>query len=119
MAVIFHCHVAPGATIRRYVKTSANGTPYVAVIYSPGYGAGLSTWSDGFNPLDGDLAEFIDAGEFTFARDLIRVRYPATYLTDEMDLAIRWVPQGKRFFVREYDGAEHVVIEDEIDWKTA
>ncbi len=35
------------------------------------------------------------------------------------DLDIYWVPVGKKFFITNYDGAETVHVEDEIEWLKA
>jgi hypothetical protein len=35
------------------------------------------------------------------------------------DLAIRELPVGTRYVIREYDGAEDVVTVDEFDWRVA
>jgi hypothetical protein len=96
----------------------------VAVLYSPGYGAGWSTWNSDipelvFDPtlvqmvLDRvDLQEMKDyCSDKWFNKDL--------YLGGLEDLCVYWVPQGERFRIDEYDGSESVVLLDNEYWFTA
>lgn len=93
----------------------------VAVLYSPGYGAGWSTWVGAkyqeaalFHPkfvqaardgvLDVDpVVEEIFGSDTTF------------YTGGWEDITIKWVPVGTRFRIREYDGYETVEYLDRIE----
>jgi|SRR5882672_534927 len=88
----------------------------VAVVYSPGYGAGWSTWSDEVDPTDKDIAEAID--KVVTKEELISLakkKYPTAYTGGlEYDgVSIAWVPKGTRYYIEEYDGSEQVHILDE------
>jgi hypothetical protein len=39
----------------------------------------------------------------------------SVYCGGAEDLAIQWVPVGTRFLIREYDGSESIVLEEELD----
>lgn len=80
----------------------------VAVIVSPGFGAGWSTWADDaeaavFAP---DVVAWIESGKrgSTIAFE----RYGYTGGLD--DAEIEWLPVGTRFIVDEYDGAEALAV---------
>lgn len=92
----------------------------VAVIISLGYGAGWSTWSTenseamAFCP---QLAEAILEGKDrrAFAEEL----FPLEYKGGLAKAVVRWVPEGQRFRIEEYDGAESLVLEPDLVWMTA
>lgn len=87
----------------------------VAVLYSPGYGAGWSTWN-------GDNSAF-----FLFDESLVKLREENASLDDVEkhlkpkfgedhfcvlgweDVEISWLPEGTAFVVEEYDGNERIV----------
>lgn len=81
----------------------------VAVIVSPGFGAGWSTWATDlgeaavFAP---DVVEWIEGGKVG-DRDFAE-RYG--YAGGLMDTYIEWVPKGSRFIIDEYDGSESLTI---------
>ena len=91
----------------------------VAVIYSPGYGAGFSTW--GAPPeavFDPELAQAVlDEDEQAIER-IVSTTY-ADYDCQNYDLAVAWVPVGTRFRIHEYDGHESVVLFNEADYFVA
>lgn len=95
-----------------YEKLERDGT--IAVLYSPGFGAGWSTWNT--QPLyrgllfDREIAEFVLANDLGAAISLARKKYPGAYIDGGRTLRVEWVPKGERFMVREYDGAERVEI---------
>lgn len=100
----------------------------VAVLYSPGYGAGWSTWchkdeqmrlSMLFNP---QIADIVDWGASDWrekAEAIALVKYPEAYTGGLADLRVRWLPVGTQFRVLEYDGDENIEINSEIAWITA
>jgi len=100
----------------------------VAVLYSPGYGAGWSTWCHEdhqmrlamlFDPQIADIRDR-DAPDWREqAEALALVKYPDTYIGGLADLEVQWLPVGTQFRVLEYDGFEQVEIESEIEWITA
>lgn len=86
----------------------------VAVIVSPGFGAGWSTWNSEseermiFDPilaqmiLDGKTIEDLEL----YAKD----KYPEAYLGGLSDAEVEWVPVGSRFTINEYDGNESLTM---------
>jgi hypothetical protein len=102
----------------------------VAVLCSPGYGTGWSTWSS-----DDEVSTFV-----LFDRRLVNMaRAGATaddvggflarifegdddydfYVGGWHDIEIVWVPVGQKFRVREYDGSESIRFYDPNDYYTA
>lgn len=69
-----------------------------------------------------------DSGEYFFAHELERDDPVLVQVVEELgsvangdysELAIRELPSGTRYYIREYDGYETVVTEDEFGWRTA
>lgn len=95
----------------------------VAVLYSPGFGAGWSTWGDSeirdrllFDP---EVVAWVEGGKQGPLPDLEAKYGEYFYDGGADDLAIRWVPVGARFRIHEYDGSESVVLFDEDEWVEA
>ena len=100
----------------------------VAVLYSPGFGAGWSTWCHEdlevrlamvFDP---QIADIVDQGEADWqerAEAIAQIKYPNSYLGGLHDLQVKWLPVGTQFRVTEYDGSESIEVNTEIDWITA
>lgn len=88
----------------------------VAVLYSPGYGAGWSTWeSDANNCVFNPRLVLAVLGESGEDKEVVAAEeYPDAYHGGVEDLEVYWVPQGSRFQIDEYDGNEsiHVIGSD-------
>jgi len=100
----------------------------VAVLYSPGYGAGWSTWCHEDDRIrcsmlfDPQIADIRDRGTSDWrekAEAIALVKYPEAYIGGLADLRVRWLPVGTQFRVLEYDGDESIEISSEIAWITA
>jgi hypothetical protein len=86
----------------------------VAVLVSPGYGAGWSTW----NSNEGEAAVFcprlVNAVlEGRSPQELAAIAaevFPEAYLGGVDDLCVEWVNQGDRFIINEYDGSESLDV---------
>jgi len=96
----------------------------VAVLYSPGYGAGWSTWNIEYNYkeliFDPGLVNLVSAGrEQEEIVVYATLKWPGAYLGGLSELAVKWVPIGTKFHIREEDGNEMVVQDDDIEWITA
>ena len=95
-----------------YEKLERDGK--IAVLYSPGYGAGWSTWNtkEKYRGIlfDREIVELVLADNLDAAISLAEKKYPGIYLGGGGDLTVEWVPKGERFMVEEYDGAEWVTI---------
>lgn len=104
----------------------------VAVLYSPGYGAGWWTWGDKnnenmlFDPVLVGLVEKSESDQITYeeffdlAEKHSKKAYPEQYTGGLDDLTIHWIPEGTMFRITEYDGAESVEYFDNgKDWYKA
>ena len=96
----------------------------VAVLYSPGYGAGWSTWCYNdelvktllFHPL---IVEKVKSGlesEITeewlveqFGRE-----FEGVYCGGACQLEIEWLPEGTAFRIDEYEGFETVITNEHL-----
>ena len=93
----------------------------VAVIYSPGSGEGWSSWVEDayaeFFMFDRQLAEMVLSGDLSGVADYIEAHCPKSYCSASSiaTLQVGWVPQGSPFYIHEYDGDEHLVL----DFRTA
>ena len=102
-------------------KVVRNGL--VAVLYSPGYGAGWSTWASTdireqvlYDP---GLVDLVEHEKWEEARTYVTLKYPEFYAGGLEDLHIEWMPVGTQFQVNEYDGNESIEKRDSVDWYTA
>jgi hypothetical protein len=99
----------------------------VAVILSPGFGAGWSTWSyrgeedyRDFMLFDPTLVDMIERNESAETIETyVTFVHPGTYCGGADDLTIQWLPVGTAFRIHEYDGSESVEIRDDIEWTIA
>jgi len=99
---------------------------HVAVIISNGYGAGWSTWHWGdnreiliFHP---KLVELVESGQHNrenvaaILNELLdKEEAEHIYLGGVENLKVQWLPEGTKFRIEEYDGAEYVISEYSLD----
>ena len=91
----------------------------LGVLYSPGFGAGWSTWHDKYEddyeehriaydkriieywlnnkPSSEDMSKFLES-----------IGYKNVYMGGYEDLSIAWIPRGTMFYIDEYDGFESI-----------
>ena len=92
----------------------------VAVLVSPGYGAGWYTWHRNEELLyDPSIVEWIEQGDLDKINTYLELKYPNDTSLGLSDLEVNWVPAGARFRIDEYDGAESLVLETNEHWLTA
>ena len=93
----------------------------VAVLYSPGFGAGWSTWNKEVPELvfDPVIVKFVETDQWAEMETYVALKYPGLYTGGMKDLAIAWLPVGTEFQINEYDGAESIEIKGEVKWMTA
>jgi hypothetical protein len=99
----------------------------VAVVVSPGFGAGWSTWAfrgeedyRDFMLFDPTLVDMVERGESAETIETyVTSMHPGTYCGASDDLTIQWLPVGTAFRIHEYDGAESVEIRDDMNWTIA
>lgn len=94
----------------------------VAILISPGFGAGWSTWAHGglgerclYDPI---VVAWVEGGKVG--------PVPVAHYGDEYvysgganDLEIVWMPIGTAFRVNEYDGSESLQLKDDDIWSRA
>jgi len=96
----------------------------VAVLVSPGFGAGRSTWADRElrerSLFDPEVVAWVEGGKVGSLPDL-EEKYGTDHFYDggASDLIVAWVPVGAKFRIHEYDGSEHLVLESEEEWFVA
>jgi len=99
-----------------YEKVIKDGK--VAVLYSPGFGAGWYTWNTDhreilFHP---KIVEMVEAGRRSEINDeWIKENLGLDIYTGGADgLKIEWLAEGTAFHVEEYDGAETIRTLDDL-----
>jgi hypothetical protein len=106
---------------------------YVAVLYSPGFGAGWYTWNSLrgeneeqslsliFDPILVELVEHRNKDNHWEFTKKIEERaeeiLPDGYFGGADDLTIAWLPEGSSFKIDEYDGSESITTKNEL-WLT-
>jgi hypothetical protein len=93
----------------------------VAVVYSPGYGAGWYSWNLEHPELlfDPNIVKYVeDHDEHSFL-SYMGLKYPDVYISGFNELKIEWVPIGTSFRIHEYDGNESIVTREEDHWFVA
>jgi hypothetical protein len=93
----------------------------VAVIYSPEFGAGWSTWNRKYPEIlfDPAIVEFVEKNQSEELEVYVTLRYPGIYDGGMVGLKIEWIPEGSFFRVNEHDGAESIEVKNELDWIVA
>jgi hypothetical protein len=93
----------------------------VAVLYSPGFGAGWSTWNQERPEIlfDPAIVKFVEADQWAELETYVTLKYPDIYKGGMKDLAIAWVPEGTLFRVNDYDGSESIELKENNDWIVA
>ena len=93
----------------------------VAVLYSPGFGAGWSTWNQGVPDLmfDPAIVKFVENDQWGELNTYVALKYPGIYTGGMKDLAVAWLPVGTEFQISEHDGAENIEVKDNQRWFVA
>ena len=97
----------------------------VAVIYSPGFGAGWYSWNTDYPEIlyDPVVVEWIEAGKPRDHRQTelelyLESTYPDAYTSID-DLEIEWLEEDTLFKINEYDGSESIVTLENVKWMKA
>jgi hypothetical protein len=105
----------------------------VAVLYSPGYGAGWSTWGDCdseqvmFDPsivyMVQEMNKAADESNVSLFESWVsnieeycKDKYPDLYLGGVKDLDIAWISEGTYFRIDEHDGSESIEYKENDEW---
>ena len=92
----------------------------VAVLYSPGFGAGWFTWHHIEELVyDPRVVHYVETGEKELILSYVGEVYPDVYCGGVDDLQIEWINEGTLFRINEYDGNESIEIKDNVDWLVA
>lgn len=88
----------------------------VAVLVSPGYGAGWSTWNNEHREtlcMDAEIVQAVLDGDKKKAVEIAKQKCGDFYEGGINDLMVMWVSKGDSFEIDEYDGYEslHVIGE--------
>jgi hypothetical protein len=92
----------------------------VAVLVSPGFGAGWYSWH-GVEELiyDPSIVQWVENNELDKIQTYMELKYPEVYCGGLEDLVVEWVPIGSKFRIDEYDGAESLITFESQGWFTA
>ena len=85
----------------------------VAVMISPGFGAGWSTWNTEIRDallFDPEIAQAVLDGDKVKAERIAARKFPDGYFGGACDLTVEWLDKGTVFEVEEYDGSESLHI---------
>ena len=96
----------------------------VAILYSPGYGAGWYTWNTEhesmlYHPMIVDIVLSNELDWKVKVEVLASLIWPNAYLGGIRDLTVEWLPVGTPFRITEYDGSESLEIRDDVSWQIA
>jgi len=93
----------------------------VAVLYSPGFGAGWSTWNQGVPEIifDPAIVKFVENKQLAELHTYVTLKYPNIFLGGMKDLEVFWVPEGTLFKINEYDGSESIELKENDNWIVA
>lgn len=91
----------------------------VAVLVSPGFGAGWSTWSGKhrdwalFAP---EVVNWVESGKNGDIDQIVKEALGEEYFYTggARDLEIEWVEEGQLFIIDEYDGSESLSLHAEV-----
>jgi len=86
----------------------------IAVLVSPGFGAGWSTWAEQDQRealcMDSEIVQAVIDGDISKAVKIARKKCGDFYEGGAGDLVVDWVPKGAAFEINEYDGSESLHI---------
>jgi len=92
----------------------------VAVLVSLGYGAGWYSWHfEEALLFDPSIVQWVEQDEREKILAYMELRYPELYAGGVDGLSVKWIPEGARFRIEEYDGAETLRLETDEQWLVA
>jgi hypothetical protein len=95
----------------------------VAVLYSPGFGAGWSTWNSQEEELifDKTLVEMIlEKKPYEEIEKYAEEKWGDGIYTGGLgDVCVEFLPKGTAFVIEEYDGSESITTKDSTNWHIA
>lgn len=95
----------------------------VAVLYSPGFGAGWNTWNKTEHRetlcMDSDIVQAVLDGDTSKAAEIAKQKCGNIFISGASQLEVEWVKKGSLFEIEEYDGSESIHIIGERDYLKA
>jgi len=93
----------------------------VAVLYSPGFGAGWYTWNYEHPEIlfDPAIVKFVEKEKWDELATYVELKYPEIYTGGMRELTVEWIPEGALFKVNEYDGSESIELKEGDHWMVA
>jgi hypothetical protein len=92
----------------------------VAVLYSPGFGAGWYSWeTEPALLFDPEIVAAVEADDQEAIHARAEQIKPGGYFGGADQLTIEWLPVGTIFRIDEYDGSESVYTQSDYQWFTA
>ena len=94
----------------------------VAVMFSPGFGAGWSTWNTEIRDallFDPEIAQAVRDGDKLQAGIIAARKFPDGRFGGARDLTVEWLDKGTVFEVEEHDGSESLHIIGGRDYSVA
>jgi hypothetical protein len=93
----------------------------VAVLYSPGFGAGWYTWNYAYPEImfDPAIVKLVEKEMWDELETYVTLKYPDIYTGGMKDLKVEWIPEGTEFKVNEYDGSESIELKENENWLIA
>jgi hypothetical protein len=89
----------------------------IAVLYSPGFGAGWSTWSAPKELIfDPEIVELVEKNQHFKIEEMLKNRGYDFYMGGADQLKIEWMPEGTLFRIKEYDGNESIEYSNDTDF---
>jgi hypothetical protein len=93
----------------------------VAVLYSPGFGAGWYTWNYEHPEIlfDPAIVKLVEKEKWDELATYVELKYPEIYTGGMRELTVEWIPEGALFKVNEYDGSESIELKEGDHWMVA
>lgn len=94
----------------------------VAVLVSPGFGAGWSTWNREHRKtlcMDAEIVQAVLDKDIDKAVEIAKQKCGDFYEGGAHDLTVEWVKKGAAFEIDEYDGSESLHVIGDHDYLVA
>ena len=86
----------------------------IAVLISPGFGAGWSTWNDDKYKeilcMDSDIVKAVIEEDNDKAIAIAKQKCPSIFGEGGKNLVVKWVKKGEAFEIHEYEGRETLFV---------
>jgi len=91
-------------------------TKQIGILVSTSYGGSWSTWEKPEMALDQELVKaFEEKKEEKEIMTIAEKNWPEEYMGGLMDCMVYWVDEGTKFIITECDGAETLILEEDLN----